>query len=131
MRRRVVSGEVLSAVIERLREVREGAGLNQYEAADLLEVDRSTYSRYERGLTEIPLVVFLRACEVFKVSPWWLLGMAEEPERWRALDPEAAEALGQLDPAGQRVLMLELVPLVRRITELGDELNRGWRMGRR
>ncbi len=42
---------------KRIRELREEKKLTQRQMAELLQISRSAYSRYERGAADIPLEV--------------------------------------------------------------------------
>ncbi|RGB66730.1 helix-turn-helix domain-containing protein [Provencibacterium massiliense] len=59
----------------RFRDLREDAGLAQKEVAAMLKCDQSLYSKYERGVREMPMrdVIFL--AKYYNVSVDYLLGL--------------------------------------------------------
>jgi DNA-binding XRE family transcriptional regulator len=64
MSKRKMSTDEFNQVIgERLRTMREGAGLTQEQMAERLKVHPNTVSNYERGFG-VMTVLFLRACHV-------------------------------------------------------------------
>ena len=65
----------------RLRELRVGAGLNQTEIADILGMQQNQYSRYERGERELPMHLFVKLAEVYKVSLDYMAGLSDEKIR--------------------------------------------------
>ncbi len=65
----------------RLRELRLGAGCNQTEIADLLDMQQNQYSRYERGERELPMHLFIRLAKHYQVSIDYMVGLTDEPNR--------------------------------------------------
>lgn len=51
-----------------LRSVRQEKGMTQQQVADILEIDRSTYSYYETGKTELDIKTTLALCEIFEIK---------------------------------------------------------------
>ena len=62
---------------ERLRGLREDKDLTQQNMADLLQIERTMYRRYETGETEIPVRHLKTLCAFFGVSSDYLLGLSE------------------------------------------------------
>lgn len=58
----------------RIRELREAAGLTQVDIAYHLRCNQSTVHRWEAGLGEIPDVRKLALARLFGVSVDWLMG---------------------------------------------------------
>ncbi len=58
----------------RLRELRESAGLNQTQIADLLDMQQNQYSRYERGERELPMHLFILLADHYAVSLDYMVG---------------------------------------------------------
>lgn len=54
--------------LKRLRELREDNDLNQTEIADVLGIQQTVYSRYERGYQNIPLEHLVKLADYYKVS---------------------------------------------------------------
>ena len=61
----------------RIRDLREDADQTQQEMADLLNMQRSVYRRYELGEREIPVWAVIRLAEYYHVSTDYLLGLTE------------------------------------------------------
>ena len=59
----------------RLRDMREDADKTQAELAAVLNVGQTTYSRYENGVLDIPLIALAR---YYQVSTDYLLGLTDE-----------------------------------------------------
>lgn len=66
---------------EKLRHYREACVLSQKQVADALNIERSTYTKYETGDTEPNLNTIVRLAAIYNVSPTELLPMeaAEDP----------------------------------------------------
>lgn len=65
----------------RLRELRAAAGLTQTEIADILDMQQNQYSRYERGERELPMHLFVKLAEHYKVSLDYMVGLSDQPAR--------------------------------------------------
>ena len=66
-------GKEAAVRLDRLRELREDAGLNQTQVAELLGTTQTMYSRYERGAVDLPVRHLRKLCRIFKVSADYLL----------------------------------------------------------
>lgn len=53
----------------KLRDLREDRDLTQADIAEILNVNQTTYSRYERGDINIPLDVLIKMALFFDTSP--------------------------------------------------------------
>ena len=51
-----------------IRTLRVVKGLPQKHIADILEINQSYYSRIERGVSDIPISLVVKICEVYSVS---------------------------------------------------------------
>ena len=58
----------------RLRDLREDADLSQKQVAEILHVQQTVYSRYERGYQTIPVEQLLVLADYYHVSVDYLLG---------------------------------------------------------
>jgi transcriptional regulator with XRE-family HTH domain len=65
---------------ERLRELRKSRGRTQQEIADLLNIRRSTYGEYERGVILPPTDKIQILAKYFNVTVDWLIGKEEMQE---------------------------------------------------
>ncbi len=59
---------------DRLKKLRETAGLQQVQVGKLLGVDRSSVNHYESGARQPSLDVLVRYAEIFHVTTDYLLG---------------------------------------------------------
>lgn len=60
---------------DRLRHYREACALSQGQVAKALNIDRSTYTKYETGETEPSLNTLVKIATIYNVSPLELLPM--------------------------------------------------------
>ena len=60
---------------EIIRELREDHDLNQADIAKLLNTTQQVYSRYEKGINEIPVKHIITLCKFYKVSADYILGL--------------------------------------------------------
>ena len=58
----------------RLRDLREDRDLKQKDLADLLQIHQTTYSDYELGRLNIPILVLHTLADFYGVSVDYLLG---------------------------------------------------------
>lgn len=54
--------------LRRLRDLREDHDLKQKDIADLLGIQQTVYSRYERGFQNIPLEHLVKLADFYKVT---------------------------------------------------------------
>ena len=59
----------------RLKDLREDRDLSQQEIADYLVMKQPQYSRYERGLRDIPTDVLIRLSRLYGTSTDYILGL--------------------------------------------------------
>lgn len=62
----------------RIKDVREDKDLTQQEIAEYLQCDQSLYSKYERGLREVPLQIVYKLAEYYGTSIDYLAGLTDE-----------------------------------------------------
>lgn len=62
---------------ERLKELRQDRDLTQAKMADILKIDQSYYSKYERGIHPMPVEHLATLCEFYGVSADYVLGLPE------------------------------------------------------
>lgn len=63
----------------RLKDIREDHDLTQEFVGKLLETTQQQYSKYEKGLQEIPVHHLITLAEYYHVSVDYLLGRTDEP----------------------------------------------------
>lgn len=51
----------------------------QQEIADMLMCNRLVYSRYERGIREIPVSILIVLAKYYNVSVDYILGLTDDP----------------------------------------------------
>ena len=69
--------------LQRLRDLREDHDLSQTQVADLLHIQQTVYSRYERGFQTIPLEHLIKLADYYQVSLDYLTGRTDRPELHR------------------------------------------------
>lgn len=62
-----------------LKKIREEKNLTQQALADMLNIQRPTYSRYENGDREPDFDTILKMSEILEVSTDYLLGKTDNP----------------------------------------------------
>ena len=65
--------------IRRLRDLRDDHDKTQQEIAEVLNMHRSVYRRYESGERETPAWVVVKLAEYYHVSTDYLLGRTNDP----------------------------------------------------
>lgn len=74
--RMVIKGEYnMDNYYPRLRDLREDHDLSQLQVAEYLGMKQPQYSRYERGLRDVPTDVLIRLAKLYKTSTDYILGM--------------------------------------------------------
>ena len=67
----------------RLKDLREDHDLSQQAIADYLGMKQPPYSRYERGLRDIPTDVLIRLALFYKTSTDYILGLTDHSKPYR------------------------------------------------
>lgn len=62
----------------RVRDLREDHDLTQKAVADYLDMKQPQYSRYERGLRDIPTDILIRLAKLYRTSTDYILGITDE-----------------------------------------------------
>ena len=65
---------------QRLKKARKDAGYNQNEVSKLLNISRSSLSKYENGQLEPSLETLAKLAQFYNISANWLLGISLETE---------------------------------------------------
>ncbi|MGN0793846.1 MAG: helix-turn-helix domain-containing protein [Aristaeellaceae bacterium] len=63
---------------EIIRELREDRDLRQSDIAALLHTTQQVYSRYEKGINELPIRHLRTLCQFYKVSADYILSLSAE-----------------------------------------------------
>jgi len=67
---------------EHLRDLREDHDLTQKSLAAILRTTQQVYSRYEKGINEIPIRHLIVLARFYEVSVDYLLGETDNPTRY-------------------------------------------------
>lgn len=65
----------MKSYYEIIRELREDSDLTQQQIADVLGTTQQVYSRYEKGINELPLRHLITLCKFYNVSSDYILGI--------------------------------------------------------
>ena len=70
--------------MNRLRDLREDADLNQTQVAKFLGMSQTGYSKYETEENDIPTQVLIKLAKFYHISSDYILGVSHrrEPTRW-------------------------------------------------
>lgn len=101
----------------RLREVRTARKMTQARLADLLEVDRRVYNRWERGAALPLLDTVVRIAQVLQISLDTLVGLEPPKEETRIHNPRLHALYQQMDglcDEDQQALIVLMDSLVKR-----------------
>lgn len=66
---------------EVLRDLREDHDLTQRQLATVLKTTQQVYSRYEKGINEMPIRHLIVLCRFYDVSADYVLGLKEENKK--------------------------------------------------
>lgn len=69
----------MKAYNERMRDLREDHDLTQKVVAESLGITQQVYSRYEKGINEMPNRHLIALCRFYKVSSDYILGLNDKP----------------------------------------------------
>lgn len=67
----------------RLRDLREDHDFTQQYVADYLHMKQPQYSRYERGLRDIPTDILIRLALLYKTSADYILELTDDIKPYR------------------------------------------------
>lgn len=73
---------------ERLKQLRNNKGLSQKELTDRLNLNRSTYARYETSSTQPDFQTLIKLAKFYNVSIDFLLGNSDDPNETKDDDLE-------------------------------------------
>ena len=65
---------------QRLKDLREDKDLKQVQIAELLGIQQTVYSRYERGFQNIPIEHLISLADYYGVSTDYILGRTDNPQ---------------------------------------------------
>ncbi len=67
----------------RIRNLREDSDRTQREVSEYLFCDQSLYSKYERGLRDVPVSVIIKLARLYNTSTDYILGLTDIKEPYR------------------------------------------------
>lgn len=67
----------------RIRNLREDSDKTQKEIAEYLFCDQSLYSKYERGLRDVPVAVIIKLAKLYNTSTDYILGLTDNKEPYK------------------------------------------------
>lgn len=70
----------MSMYFERLKTLRREIRLSQSDIGEFLGITQTVYSRYERGISTIPVELLLKLADLYNVSTDYLLGRTNRRE---------------------------------------------------
>lgn len=77
----------------RIRDLREDSDLTQQQLADYLHIGQTTYSRYERGTSDVPSPVLIHLAIFHQTSVDYLLGLTDNPTPYKRAKQNPAKPL--------------------------------------
>lgn len=72
----------MKTYVERIRELREDNDLGQKFVANLLQTTQQVYSRYEKGINEIPIRHLITLARFYNVSVDYIVGETDQKRRY-------------------------------------------------
>ena len=76
-------GDEMDSYFPRLRDLREDRDLSQEQVASFLGMKQPQYSRYERGLRDVPTDVLIRLAKFYNTSTDYILGLTNDSAPYR------------------------------------------------
>ncbi len=67
-------------LLPRIKELREAAGLSQNKVAEIMELHRTQYRRYESGESPITIEFLLKLADFYNVSLDYIAGRTDEAD---------------------------------------------------
>lgn len=67
--------------LKRLKNLREDADLTQKRLAKYLNITQRSYSHYERGEREIPLLILIKIADFYDINLDYLVGRSDKKDR--------------------------------------------------
>lgn len=73
-------GALMKDYTDRIRDLREDHDKTQQEIAAYLGTTQQVYSRYEKGINEMPIRHIIALCKYYNVSSDYILGLKDESD---------------------------------------------------
>ena len=71
---------MIELIYTRLKDLREDHDYTQQQLADMLFINRRTYSSYETGMDGLPVEILIKLADIYNVSTDYILGRTENTE---------------------------------------------------
>lgn len=81
----------MDSYFPRLKDLREDRDLSQEQVAAYLGMKQPQYSRYERGIRDIPTDVLIKLAAYYKTSTDYILGLTNDSTPYRKSTPPRAK----------------------------------------
>lgn len=65
----------------RIKDLREDSDYSQNYVSEYLQMKQPQYSRYERGLRDIPSDILIRLAKLYNTTTDYILGLTDNPKR--------------------------------------------------
>ena len=75
----------MDSYFPRLKDLREDHDLSQEQVATYLGMKQPQYSRYERGIRDVPTDILIRLALYYKTSTDYILGLTNDPLPYRQI----------------------------------------------
>ena len=72
-------GRYMDNYYPRLKDLREDHDFSQSAVAEYLQMKQPQYSRYERGIRDIPTDGLIRLAKLYNTSTDYILGLTDKP----------------------------------------------------
>ena len=80
------------SIAENLRRCREACALSHQQVANALNINRTTYTKYESGKSEPNLTTLVKLAAIYNVSPMELLPVLDDAEKQELADRAGADS---------------------------------------
>lgn len=87
---------------QRIRDLREDKDLNQAEVAQDLNMHKTTYCRYEQGISTPPLDIAVMIAKYYNVSIDYIAGITNDKGGKHQVSREEAEILSKYNDLSER-----------------------------
>lgn len=81
--------------MKRIKDTRIDKDYKQKYMAEKLNIPRSTYSSWENGYGQIPLLYFIYSCLILNISLDYALGLSDNPKRYYNITKLDLEVISQ------------------------------------
>lgn len=65
---------------KRIKDLREDNDYTQLFVSDYLQMKQPQYSRYERGVRDIPTDILIKLAKLYKTTTDYILGLTDDPK---------------------------------------------------